>query len=162
MPTRSQKLKLLIAGMGLVLLQACDPSIVFDKTLPLPEKNWNWRQEALFEVEITDTNALYELDLTARINDEYPYSNLYVIVSQVSPDGDSSFFRQEVRFFEDDGRALGLERGTIWEYRIPIRPAMGFSKPGIYRFGVTQNMRVNTLKGVLDVGLALRKSGEKF
>lgn len=144
------------------LLNGCQDELVFDQNLPLPEQAWHWKEKAHFNVKIEDTTQLYKLFVNTRITDNYPYSNLWVVIQAISPSGDTSFARSELTLFQPDGSPLGLERGTVWEYQLPAIPNMDFDEKGTWLFTLEQNMRVHTLPGILDIGLSIEKLGEKF
>lgn len=148
--------------VALAGLSSCEQGYVFDGNLVMPDKEWNWRNRANFEVEIADTTRLYDLYINTRVAESFPYSNLFVLFHQVSPGGDSSVVRIDLPLFAADGKPLGLKRGNIYEYQVEVMKGLTFSKAGTYIFGIEQNMRVNTIPGVLDIGISLKNSGEKF
>lgn len=148
--------------LGLLILGACKENLVFDQNLPMPERQWHWKEKAYFNVVIQDTTQWYGLYVNTRITGDYPYCNMWVLVQGVSPSGDTSTARIELTLFQPDGTPLGLERGTVLEYRLPAIAQMDFTETGSWLFTIEQNMRVHTLPGVLDIGLSLEKAGEKF
>ena len=135
---------------------------MLDRNLAMPGQEWHWKEKGVFEVNIDDTSHWYSLFVNTRITNAYPYSNMWVVFKSISPTGDTSTARVELGLFEPDGRPTGLARGTVLEYRIPAIPKMDFTETGLWRFSLEQNMRVNTLPGVLDIGIALEKGEEKF
>ncbi len=159
---KAQNLNKLYFLFGLLLLGGCKEGLVFDQNLALPEREWHWKEKAHFEVAIDDTTQWYSLFVNTRITGDYPYSNMWVLVQGISPSGDTSTARVELTLFNPDGTPLGLARGTVWEYHLPVIPQMDFTESGLWLFSIEQNMRVHTLPGVLDVGLSLEKAGEKF
>lgn len=148
--------------LGILLLSACQQTMVFDQNLAMPERQWHWKEKAHFKVPVDDTTQWYALYVNTRVTGDYPYSNMWVVIQGVSPTGDTSSARVELTLFQPDGTPLGLERGTVWEYRLPAIAQMDFTETGDWMFTVEQNMRVHTLPGVLDIGLSLEKAGEKF
>lgn len=143
-------------------ISACQDELIFDQNLALPEREWHWKEKAHFQVDIEDSTQWYALYVNTRITGHYPYSNMWVLVEGISPAGDTSTARVELPLFDQEGTPLGLERGTVWEYHIPAIPQMDFTSGGTWMFTIEQNMRVHTLPGVLDIGLSLEKTGEKF
>ncbi len=156
------RVKLLVVLGVWMVLSSCDENLVLDRNLAMPNREWHWKQQARFEAEITDTTSWYSLSVNTRITDAYPYRNMWVLWQGISPSGDTSRARIELMLFEDDGKPLGKGSGSVLEYRLPGIPRMDFSEAGTWTFTLEQNMRVNTLPGVLDIGMALEKSGEKF
>lgn len=158
---KALKNKLFIA-IAILSLTACQDELIFDQNLALPEQEWHWKEKAHFQVDIEDSTQWYALYVNTRITGDYPYSNMWVLVEGISPAGDTSTARVELPLFSAEGIPLGLERGTVWEYHIPAIPQMDFTQGGTWLFTIEQNMRVHTLPGVLDIGLSLEKTGEKF
>ncbi|TNE81515.1 MAG: gliding motility lipoprotein GldH [Bacteroidetes bacterium] len=145
-----------------LLLSACTGNLVYDKNLTMPDKQWHWQQRGEFEVAVDDTTATYDLLINTRINRNYPFANMWIMMQERTPDGDSSLIRLELPLFAPDGQPLGVSKGTVFEYRIPVQKSKTYARSGLYKYSVEQNMRINTLPGVLDVGIALEKTGEKF
>src|SRR5690606_34071788 len=70
--------------------------------------------------------------------------------------------RIEIPLAETSGKWLGRGMGEIWEHRMPITrddQPMIFPKPGTYEIRFEQNMRMNPLPEILDVGLRVSKVG---
>ena len=146
----------------LLMLTACYPDLVLDQNKSMPDQVWNWKDEARFEMNVEDTNSLYDLGINVRINDDYPYQNLWVKLKSKTPSGDSSFARVELQLFEPGGIPLGHQKGNVWEYHVPAIKGMSFRELGTFEFFLEQNMRVNNLPGILDVGIFIEKSGDNF
>lgn len=128
----------------------------------MPEKEWFWKQRGQFDVLVEDTASTYDLYINTRINRNYPFSNMWVLVQEITPNNDTGLVRMELPLFAPDGKALGVSKGIVWEYRIPLIKGKTYSSSGNYHYSIEQNMRTSTLPGVLDIGLALEKTGEKF
>ena len=60
-----------------------------------------------------------------------------------------------------DGKWLGKGTASVISYRIPIIQK-DVPKPGTYHFELEQNMRVNTLPNVINIGMAVEKGDEVF
>lgn len=146
----------------LLAITACNSNSVYDRYLPLPDREWHWKNNAAFEVQIEDTTRLYNVYVNLRADRDYEYSNLFVLLHTKSPAGDSTTRRLEFDLFEPDGRPTGKTSGTIYEHRRLALKDITFHQVGTYVFSIEQNMRTNTLKGLLDVGLSVEKGEEVF
>jgi gliding motility-associated lipoprotein GldH len=114
-------------------------------------------------MEIKDTAALYHLYFIVRHTEAYPFSNIWMSIYTKHP-GDSTFDRSriEIPLAETSGKWLGRGMGEIWEQRMPITRndnPMVFKKPGVYEIRFGQDMRVNPLTEILQVGLRVEKVG---
>jgi len=149
-------------AMAVILFQSCDTDLVLDRSQVFEGRAWYFKDIPQFEAVINDTTAMYDVLVNARINNDYPYSNLFVLMTRISPSGDTSQVRRELTLFNPDGSPTGMRKGTVLEYRVPVIKGQVFEESGQYTFLLEQNMRNNTLPGVLDIGLAIERSGERF
>jgi gliding motility-associated lipoprotein GldH len=93
-----------------------------------------------------------------RHTNAYPYSNIWLNVYYKEP-GDSSFTRTrvEIPLAEPSGKWLGRGMGEIYEQRMFI-DQLHLDRVGKYEMRLEQNMRVNELPEILQVGLRLEKT----
>lgn len=156
----------------LLIFAACQPSPQYQKHVTIPSKGWQYDYQPSFQVNITDTTAPYQLFLVIRHTNAYPFSNIWLRLRTQQP-GDSSF--QEERYevtlasptavLPDgslSGGWLGRGMGEIWEQRMALNDAQHpvyFKQAGTYVFKLAQDMRLNPLPEVLQVGLRLEKLG---
>lgn len=158
----------------LLLFAACQPSPQYQKHVTIPSKGWSYNFQPEFKIQITDTAAAYQLFFLIRHTNAYPYSNIWLRLLSKQP-GDSTFEEQrfEVTLASPtavlpdgslSGGWLGRGMGEIWEQRMAlnnVQQPIYFSKPGEYIFKLAQDMRVNPLPEVIQVGLRVEKIGEK-
>lgn len=149
--------KYLIAGVLVMILCACDPNRVFDRNAAVDPNGWIPRDGKEFRVEITDTISIYNLYISLRHTNDYPFSNIYFFVLSRFPDG--QLYRDTVEYVLADpsGRWLGKGLGKIKDNRYPFRKGIHLPEKGTYVFRIEQAMRENYLKGVHDVGLRIER-----
>ncbi len=150
---------------ALFLLAGCLPSPYYQKTAPIPQSQWEYGFQPSFKFEIKDTTAFYNLYFLIRHTEVYPFSNIWLQVNTKMP-GDSVFqhARIEIPLAEPTGKWLGRGMGDIWEQRMPISrndAAALFKKAGVYEIKFVQDMRVNPLPEILQVGLRIEKIGSR-
>ncbi|MBS1783521.1 MAG: gliding motility lipoprotein GldH [Bacteroidetes bacterium] len=146
-----------------LMLNSCMPSPYFQKEISIPEFQWQYGFQPEFKVDIKDTNAHYNLYFIIRHTEAYPFSNIW-LWAYIKEPGDTSFKRSriEIPLAEQSGRWLGRGMGEIWEQRMPMTrndAPMVFKKPGIYQIRLEQNMRINPLPDILQIGLRIEKTG---
>jgi len=151
--------------LSVFLLTGCMESPYFQKDVSIPGYQWTYNYQPTFKVDITDTSALYNLYFIIRHTETYPFSNIWMWIYTKEP-GDTSFqkSRIEIPLAEKSGKWLGRGMGEIWEQRMPITrndAPMVFSKPGTYEIKFEQNMRIDPLPEVLQVGLRVEKLGHR-
>ncbi len=130
---------------------------IYQKNISIPGYNWDYDFHPSFQFKITDTAARYNIFVTVRHTNAYPYSNLWLLIysnySGVKPKSK----RVELPLADKEGRWLGSGMGDIYEHRIPIQENARFSKTGVYHFSFEQNMRLNPLPNIMSVGLRIEK-----
>jgi len=145
-----------------ISLAGCIPSPYYQKQYAVPGNAWQYAFNPSFTFSISDTAALYNLSFLVRHTEAYPYSNIWLWVYIKQP-GKDSFERSriEIPLAETSGKWMGRGMGELWEQSMPITTnssAMMFGKPGVYEIKFEQNMRVNPLPEILQVGLRVEKT----
>lgn len=146
-----------------IFFTGCMKSPYFQKDAAIPQYQWRYDYQPVFKVDIKDTTALYNLYFIVRHTEAYPFSNIWMWIYTKEP-GDTTFERSriEIPLAEKSGKWLGRGMGEIWEQRMPITrndAPMVFKKPGTYEIKFEQNMRINPLPEILQVGLRVEKIG---
>lgn len=155
--------KSVIIFLSLTILSAvyysCNPNTVFNQNVILPADGWFKNNAVAFNVTILDTLDTYEFGLNVRNSVNYRYSNLYIFLITEFPNGNISRDTIELNLADDEGKWLGKGWGDIKESNIVLKTGLAFPLNGNYRFLVQQAMRVDTLKGINDIGLSIIKVG---
>ena len=151
---------ILISTALLLLLNSCDPGMVYDHFETMDKGVWNWRDPREFEVEVTDTVSTHDIFLQVRHTVEYPLSNLYMFVYVKSPSGQMLKDTVNLQLALPDGRWIGKGNGNLREIRLLYRKQTRFGQPGLYTFTLEQGMR-NPQLPVTDIGIRIvRTKGE--
>ncbi len=139
----------------------CLPAPYYQKEEPVPQDAWNYNFKPTFTFDIADTTLVYQPYFIIRHTQAYPYSNLWMWIYIKVP-GDSVIKKERINvpLAEANGKWLGRGMGEIYEQRLPIQfDSISFNKKGTYQVSLEQNMRVNPLPEVLNVGFRLEKPG---
>jgi len=139
-------------------MAGCMPSPYYQKDYSVPKNEWTYNFQPVFKFEISDTVDSYNMMFIIRHTNAYPYSNIWLNVYYKQP-GDTSFARTrvEIPLSEPSGKWLGRGMGEIYEQRMLV-DQLHLNRPGRYEMRLEQNMRVNELPEVLQVGLRLEKT----
>jgi gliding motility-associated lipoprotein GldH len=143
----------LLTGM----LVSCDSKRVYDENVILEKNSWNVNNKLKFSVTIPDTVPLYNVYLKVRNGPEYPYSNLFLFLNTVTPDGRVSRDTLELTLADYDGRWLGSGTGNVKYSKFMLQQGIRFRQAGKYVFELEQAMRVNELKGIRDAGMRIER-----
>jgi len=148
--------KMIITGLiGVALFMAgCDDSL-YNKMKEIPEAGWDMNYSAKFDVDVTDTTALWDFYVLIRHNTDYSYSNLYTFVTTTMP-GDS-ITRDTIEFIlaDPEGKWIGDGNGFYRSDEVLISRKFVFPKAGLYSFEFQQAMRDTVLSGITDIGIRI-------
>jgi gliding motility-associated lipoprotein GldH len=147
-------MKRFILPLFLLLFAACDSRRIYDTFSPISNtQGWEYDQTMRFEVPISDTSKLYNIYINLRHADSFPYSNLWVKVNTTFPSGKKMESRVNLPLADKSGKWYGNGSGDVITAQIPIQENAKMPENGNYRFALTQDMRVNPLKDLLDIGI---------
>jgi len=137
-----------------VLTAACSGNTVYSEFRGIPQEGWDKDSTLVFEVNITDTLAAYDIVLSVRHGQDYPYQNIWFFV-----DNDRSMQADTLEYYLADqrGRWLGNGFGDKKDMPCLIAQTVRFPHAGIYTYRVRHGMREDLLQGVCEVGLTVDK-----
>lgn len=141
---------------------SCTHLDFFEKSAAIPGFAWSSSYTPTISFDITDTTALYDVDLVLRHNEQYNYSNIWLALSVSTPTDSIPPFRIEKTLATNDAGWLGTGMDDIYEHRISINQELAehrvsFRSPGRYTFTFRQIMREDPLRNILNVGLHIEK-----
>lgn len=152
---------LLIFG---ILLVSCDSKQVFDEYKSL-SNGWNQDSLVRFEVKQIDTSKVYDLFINIRNNNEYAYSNLFLITEMHFPQGKVITDTLEYEMAYPNGEWMGQGFSDIKENKLWYKENVRFPEIGTYEITIRQAMRKNgkvngikSLEGITEVGFRIEKS----
>jgi len=161
----SRNNRFLIFGFALALLfVSCDKKRIFDEYREI-DGSWHKKQKIAFTFEQNDTVQEYNMFVNIRNNDEYPYNNLFLIVSMLQPDGVTKVDTLEYQMANPDGSLMGEGFSDVKESKLWYKENAKFPKAGKYVVTVQQAVRetgkvpgVEQLQGVSEVGFRIEKT----
>jgi len=161
-----QIIKNSLLALGLLFLVcSCDKARVFDEYKELDGK-WDKDSILTFHFEQKDTVSKYNLFVTVRDNNKYPYNNLFLIVQLEQP-GTKLIKADtlEYQMANPDGTLMGNGFSDIKESRLWYKEKVNFPKPGKYTVSIQQAVRqagrvpgVQELDGITEVGLRIEST----
>jgi gliding motility-associated lipoprotein GldH len=150
-------LSLTLFMMLLGVFVACDNDRLYEENKLIPGDAWYYKNTLPFDVQITDTQALYNVYANVRIAADYKYSNIFLWVNTINPQRKTDQRRVEIKLADDGGKWLGKGLGDIFDYQFPVLQKVKFPLSGFYRFELEQNMRDDTLMYVKSAGIRIEK-----
>ncbi|WP_221259484.1 gliding motility lipoprotein GldH [Flavobacterium okayamense] len=147
-----------------VLFASCDKNRVFDEYKEL-DGSWSKNDTLHFEFEQNDTINPYNLFLNIRNNNEYPFNNLFVIVSLKNPENEVKIDTLEYQMANADGSLMGTGFSDVKESKLWYQENFVFKKLGKYQVDIVHALResreINGLEkvnGVTEVGFRIEKT----
>lgn len=154
MPPKKFYTLLLVAGL---LFAACDQSLVYQSHQTIAPEGWHFEDKLVFETTITDTTSLHNMYVDVRNTTDYGFSNFYIFMNIIFPDGKTLRDTIEFTLADRAGKWTGRGLGKIRSNRFLFRTDVWFPVPGSYRFEMEQAMREEVLAGIADMGLRIEK-----
>lgn len=147
-------LLLIVAGLGFI---SCDKTVVFDKYKSIPESGWHKDSLVVFNIPIEDTLQNHNLLINVRNEKSYNFSNLWLFIEIIQPDGQIMKDTFEIALADPSGKWLGDGMGGLKTRETIFRRNVKLPVSGEYTVKLQHGMRENVLKGIHDVGFRIEK-----
>jgi gliding motility-associated lipoprotein GldH len=146
-----------------LLLVSCDKNRVFDEYKDVGNA---WHQDSLvhFDLPALEATKKYNMYLTLRDNNDYPFNNIFLIVSLDQPNKVTLVDTLEYAMANPDGSLLGDGFTDVKESKLTYKTQFKAQK-GVYQVRIQQAVRqtgkipgVTELPGITDVGFRIEKT----
>jgi len=141
----------------LVALHSCVNSDVYLKYKSITTHGWSKDSLYTFDIPVKDTAVRYNIYVNIRNRGEYPYQNLWLFLSRMTPDSIQSNDSIECYLADNRGKWLGTGIGSVFQMPVLYQQNVKFNKAGIYHYSIVHGMRDSVLVGINDVGMQLEK-----
>ena len=153
----------LLILLSAIVLIGCDKDRVFDEYKSLPNQ-WNKDSVLTFTLKNIDSLQSYNLFINVRNNNDFEYSNLFLISEIQFPQGKVITDTLEYEMAAPSGEWLGTGFGDVKENKLWYKEQVQFPESGKYRVSIQHAMRKNgnekgieNLKGITDIGFRIEK-----
>jgi gliding motility-associated lipoprotein GldH len=151
------KIAVLFGFMSLWFFAACDSTRIFEDNQTIENSIWNANKPVVFGVDINDTLTPFNFYFNIRHAEAYPFSNLYVFLNTKFPNGKMARDTVELMLQNADGKWAGSGLGDIWDNQIRFKQNLRFPMKGHYEFSVIQDMQMENLPAIMEVGMRIEK-----
>ena len=148
-----------------IVVLSCDNSAVFDMYKPISKTQWHKDSIINFAFNPIDTISTNNVYINLRNNNNYQYSNLFLIVGIDFPNNYSVVDTLEYEMADANGKFLGSGLTDLKENKLEYKSNVVFPTTGTYTISVQHAMRksgdvegINLLQGITDVGLRIEKN----
>jgi len=152
--------KFLITLFLVSFLASCTSDIVVSETKSLPGY-WSKDEQVEFVIPQLDSLKKYDVFLNIRNTNEYPFNNLFLIVTLDFPHGKTIVDTLEYRMAYPNGEWMGQGISVI-DNKLWYRENVSFFEDGNYNITITHAVRnngevegVSRLEGITDVGYSV-------
>ncbi len=158
-----------MAGISMSLLSAvffisCDSQRTYEDNFEFNDRTWKVTEEPRFNFTIADTSLRYNLYYNVRNSLAYPYARIFVMYHLYDSTG-KELSRKLVMsdlFDQKTGRPLGDSGlGDVYDHQFPLLQHYPLKIPGNYSVKLDQFMRLDTLQGVIAIGIRVEKELDK-
>lgn len=146
--------------MMVFLLFSCDKKRVFDDYKSV-ENSWDKDSLVTFHLPKLDSKKEYNLFLNLRANNDYPFNNIFLIVSMKYPDGITKVDTLEYKMADAEGNLLGDGFSDVKESKLVYKERAKF-KAGKHKVTIKHAARqtgkvtgVDKLEGITEVGFRI-------
>ena len=154
----SMFLKKFMIPIACLFIIGCEESSLYQKVVFLPEQAWSYNNRPVFNFNITDTTSSYRVFFIIRHTDAYEYNNIWIQVASHLPGETTSRSNRFNIPLANEKQWLGTGMDDIYDHRVLLYPQpVKFKKTGNYSIEFKQDMRVDPLQHVMNVGLRLEK-----
>lgn len=157
---------LLIFVMGFALI-SCESNIEASGTRAI-SGSWDMDEVISFDIPKLDSIKRYHMFLNVRNSNDFPYNNLFLIVSMKFPHGKTITDTLEYRMAHPDGQWMGEGFGGIKENKLWYKENITFPEEGTYVLSISQAVRnngeaegVSQLEGITDVGYSIEEASQQ-
>ena len=143
---------------------SCTSNTVFNQYKTVADSSWKLNRNVEFNFTVKDTISKRNLYINIRNNNDYKFSNLYLITQLTFPNKTKIIDTLQYKMADLTGRFLGVGFSEIKENKLFYKEEKVFPYSGEYSFKVRQAMRKNgnsegikELEGITDVGFSIEK-----
>lgn len=159
---RNNFLFAMVMAIGLV---SCNSDLVFSEYRAMKDGKWEINNVAHFEFSGMDSTQTHNMFINIRNDDNFAFSNLFLIAELEYPDGNTVKDTLEYQMATPNGEWLGKGLGSMKENKLWFQEKIVFPDSGVYKVNISHAMRhngnvegIHVLDGITDVGLEIEKS----
>lgn len=143
--------------VSILAVTACNNDVFHNESVHLKNNRWKASDTLFYNFNSKDTLSTYDFYFEIRNTTDYDMQNLYLFITAYYPGNTFSRDTAECILAAADGKWFGKGMGKHKDNRFLFRRGVRFRKPGNYIIAVNQAMRTDTLNGISDVGILIKK-----
>lgn len=158
--TRVIKVNKLTAFLVLLIcgLTACKEAPYYADTYVFTNGVWGSGEMPSFSFEANDSLGRYDMSFVLRLNNDYDYQNMWILMHTTLPEGTISTDTINLQVCDEKGRWLGKKSGATYTFTGLFAYQHRFETLGEYKIRMEHAVMNPELKGVLDMTLLVEHS----
>lgn len=144
--------------MLLSISWGCKPSADMAENQDIPHARWDMNKPLRFEYQCNDTLNYKDILFTIRHTGQYPFSNLFLFITTMAPNGSTQKDTVEFMLANARGKWFGSGIGDVYSLQLIFRRNIRFGQKGRYIFYIHHGMREKELNGITDLGILIKNS----
>ncbi len=144
-----------------VVLWSCNDKRVYEQVIDFDNRQWIVTDKPSFEFEIDDPSSTYNILCDVRNTVSYPYARFYFTYYLQDSTGAELQKRLvgEYLFDAKSGKPSGKSGiGDLYDHRFMLLSDFRFPGKGKFKIVLEQFMRIDTLPGIVAVGIRIEKA----
>lgn len=150
------------------LFISCDSNRIFDEYRSIDNNTWKKEDTITFNLKVTDTIAAQNLFINIRNNNDYKYSNIFIITEILAPNQYATIDTLQYEMTDNSGKWLGDGFSDLKENKLIFKEHYTFKKSGNYEIKIIHAMRkgkendgIESLDGITSVGFRIESTNNK-
>lgn len=149
--------RFIVAVLMAFVAVGCSSGVLYDEWQHVDVRGWEAEESQVFNCHVEDTSQTYLCCIEIRNTEAYPYSNIYLNIKTIYPDGEIAVDTNlQFVLADPDGRWRGRKSGKYIDGRYPFC-FFRFPECGDYQFVIGHAMRDSSLVGVREIGMWIGK-----
>tara|TARA_B100000427_G_scaffold56504_1_gene44098 strand:- start:762 stop:1247 length:486 start_codon:yes stop_codon:yes gene_type:complete len=151
----------------IVICYSCKEEVFFNQYNALPME-WHKDSVVKFNFQIKDSSLRYNTYINLRIDEEYLFNNIFLIVTLDNSRGSVIIDTLEYQMATNRGDLIGRKFINIVENKLAHKERISFYEDIEYEISISHAMRsinntegIEMLKGILDVGYSVEEIRNK-
>lgn len=141
--------------VSLFLLASCGPTPFYEGTYDFKDHSWGSGESPAFDFVSKDTAVAYNFVVTLRTTPEYEYSNLWVFMYILNPNGEQRKDTLNFPLADPSGKWIGKKTGSVIEHEMLIGWNKKFPTKGEYKIRFEQAIPDPEVNHVMDLSLRI-------
>jgi gliding motility-associated lipoprotein GldH len=150
-------LRALFLLWGSMMLWSCGDHHFYEEQRLINAAEWYYSDTLLYQVDISDTVARYDIGMQIEHGTDFPFQNLYMRISTIFPDGETVAQTLPIDLADHTGIWYGDCGNKDCSVKVQLQNNARFDRIGIHSFKVIQYMRDDPIKEVEGITLFIDK-----